>query len=83
MKNIVQRKQTSFRLRTDLLEGLKKAAQRENRTLNNYVEYVLLKVVYSEPNGTTIAAIEEATSPENNNTVYNTADELLNDLDKE
>lgn len=83
MAQTTQRKQTSFRLRTDLIESLKKAAQRENRTLNNFVEYVLLKVVYSDPNDTTIAAIEEATSPENNNTVYNSVDELLNDLDKE
>ena len=83
MKNGLQRRQTSFRLRTDLIEGLKKAAERENRTLNNYVEYILLKVVYSEPNDTTVAAIKEATSPENNNTVYNTAEELLNDLNKE
>ncbi len=83
MKNIVQRKQTSFRLRTDLIEGLKKAAERENRTLNNYVEYVLLKVVYSEPNDTTVAAIEEATNSDNKNTIYNTADELLSDLDKD
>ncbi len=83
MAQTTQRKQTSFRLRTDLIESLKKAAQRENRTLNNFVEYVLLKVVYSDPNDTTIAAIEEATSPENNNTAYNSVDELLNDLDKE
>ena len=83
MAQTTQRKQTSFRLRTDLIESLKKAAQRENRTLNNFVEYVLLKVVYSDPNDTTIAAIEEATSPENNNTAYNSVDELLKDLDKE
>lgn len=83
MAQTTQRKQTSFRLRTDLIEGLKKAAQRENRTLNNFVEYVLLKVVYSDPNDTTITAIEEATSPENNNTAYNSVDELLKDLDKE
>lgn len=83
MKTNIQRKQTSFRLRTDLIDGLKEAAQRENRTLNNYVEYVLLKVIYSEPNDTTVAAIEEAISPSNNNTIYNTATELLSDLNKE
>jgi predicted transcriptional regulator len=47
------RKPASFRLRADLLEGLKRNAARENRTLNNYVESVLLDIVYHEPNSET------------------------------
>lgn len=54
------RKPTMFRLKTDLLDRLKIAAKRENRSLNNYVESVLMDVVYHEPNAETIAAIEEA-----------------------
>lgn len=54
------RKPTMFRLKTDLLNRLKIAAKRENRSLNNYVESVLMDVVYHEPNAETIAAIEEA-----------------------
>ena len=46
----IVRKPASFRLRADLLEGLKRNAARENRTLNNYVESVLLDIVYHEPN---------------------------------
>jgi hypothetical protein len=84
METTVVRKATSFRLRTDLLEGLKRNAARENRTLNNYVESVLLDVVYREPNQVTKAALKEAM----NNTeypqeeLYSSAEELLNTLDQ-
>ena len=50
METTIRRKPTSFRLRGDLIEGLKRNAARENRTLNNYVESVLMDVVYGEPN---------------------------------
>lgn len=52
----VIRKQTSFRLREDLLKVLQEEAQKANRSLNNYVESML----YSEPNEETKAAIKEA-----------------------
>ncbi|MCH3992840.1 MAG: hypothetical protein LKH27_00040 [Prevotella sp.] len=42
------RKSTSFRLRTDVLEILKKKAVLANRTLNNYVESLLIKGAYSD-----------------------------------
>lgn len=42
------RKPTMFWLKTDLIDRLKIAAQRENRDLNNYVESVLMDVVYHE-----------------------------------
>ena len=60
------RKQTAFRLRKDLLERLKVEARKEiearkeNRSLNNYVESVLMDVVYREPNDETLAAMKEA-----------------------
>ncbi|MEF2576722.1 MAG: toxin-antitoxin system protein [Bacteroidales bacterium] len=56
----VDRKQTAFRLRTDLLDRLKVAAKKENRSLNNYVESVLLDAVYREPNEETLTAMKEA-----------------------
>lgn len=37
----VNKVQTAFRLPVDLLERLKRQAQREGRSLNNYVEHVL------------------------------------------
>lgn len=59
----IQRKQKSFRLREDLLEILKVRAAQANRTLNNYVESLLLKDVYTdEPNEITKAAMKEAES---------------------
>ena len=56
----VDRKQTAFRLRTDLLDRLKVAAKKENRSLNNYDESVLLDAVYREPNEETLTAMKEA-----------------------
>lgn len=81
MATTVVRKPASFRLRVDLLERLKLKAAKENRTLNNYVESVLLSIVYDEPNEVTKAAIMEAKSGKNPNKVYDSVDELLNDLD--
>jgi predicted transcriptional regulator len=56
----VVRKQTSFRLREDLLQVLQEQAKKANRSLNNFVESTLMDAIYSEPNEETIAAIKEA-----------------------
>ena len=56
----VIRKQTSFRLREDLLKVLQEEAKKANRSLNNYVESMLMDAVYSEPNEEPKAAIKEA-----------------------
>ena len=80
MATAIIRKPASFRLRVDLLEGLKRNAARENRTLNNYVESVLLNIVYNEPNDVTKAAIEEAMSGKNQNKLYTDVDEMMNDI---
>jgi len=80
MATPIVRKPASFRLRADLLEGLKRNAMRENRTLNNYVESVLLDVVYHEPNAVTKAAIEEVMSGKNPDKVYTDVDEMFNDI---
>lgn len=58
----VIRKQTSFRLREDLLKVLQEEARKANRSLNNFVESTLMDAMYSEPNEETIAAIKEARS---------------------
>lgn len=80
MDTAIERKPTSFRLRTDLLEKLRRNAIHQNRTLNNYVESLLLDIVYNEPNDTTRAAIEEAMSARNRNKVYASAEEMMNDI---
>ena len=56
--------QTAFRLEKTLLEALKEEAKKQNRSLNNYVEFVLSKIIEKKPNLTTQQAIEESTSSE-------------------
>lgn len=80
MNTAIERKPASFRLRADLLERLRRNAVRQNRTLNNYVESILLDIVYNEPNDTTRVAIEEAMSDRNRNKVYASADEMMGDI---
>lgn len=59
------RKQTSFRLREDLVKALQEEARKANRSLNNLVECLLMDAMYSEPNEETKAAIEEARAGKN------------------
>ena len=58
----VSKVQTAFRFNEDLIRRLKIKAKKENRSLNNYVETVLMDIAYDEPNDETIEAIEEARS---------------------
>ena len=59
---IALKKNQSFRLPVALIERLKLLARRENRSLNNYVETLLLDAAYHQPNATTLAAMREAES---------------------
>ena len=79
MATTVIRKPASFRLRADLLERLRSNAVKENRTLNNYVESVLLDYIFNEPNETTKAAIRESMSGRNPNKAYDNVDDMFND----
>ena len=62
MATTVKRRATSFRLPTDLLEGLRAEAQKQHRSVNNLVEVFLLESLYREPNATTLAAMAEVKS---------------------
>lgn len=62
MEHIMTRQPASFRLNAELLDVLKRRAKEANRSLNNYVESVLLDAMYFEPNEETVAAIKEAKS---------------------
>jgi len=62
---LISRKQTAFRFSEDLLDHLRAAAKKENRSLNNYVESVLMDVVYRKPNKTTLEAMREAQEDKN------------------
>lgn len=54
------KRQTAFRFNEDLLERLKERAKKDNRSLNNYVEKLLMEAVYDQPNEETLTAIKEA-----------------------
>ena len=63
-----------------MLDRLRINADSENRTLNNYVESVLLDYIFNEPNETTRASIREAMSGRNPNKVYDNVDDMFNDI---
>ena len=56
------KKNQSFRLPVELLESLKRIAKGQNRSLNNYVETVLLEAAAHEPNKVTLSAMKEVES---------------------
>lgn len=62
MELSVEKKAHIFRLPTYLLDRLKELAKKDRRSLNNYVEGILLEAVYHEPNDTTLAAMNEVES---------------------
>ena len=56
----LEKKAHVFRLPVSLLEKLQELARKDRRSLNNYVECLLLDAVYNEPNEETLASLEEA-----------------------
>lgn len=56
----IERKAHVFRFPVQLLDKLKEAAKKDRRSLNNYVEGILLDAVYNEPNEETRQAFEDA-----------------------
>ena len=69
MEATITRTQTAFRLSTEFLKRLKTEARKQNRSLNNYVESVLMDAVYRTPNAQTMAALKEARENENLETI--------------
>ena len=69
METTITRTQTAFRLSTELLKRLKTEARKQNRSLNNYVESVLMDAVYRIPNAQTMAAVKEAREDKNLETI--------------
>ena len=65
MESAISRTQTAFRLSNELLKRLKIEARKQNRSLNNFVESVLMDAVYRTPNAKTIAAVNEARENDN------------------
>lgn len=65
MQTTTSKVQTAFRFDKELLYRLKLKAKQENRSLNNYVETVLMDIVYHEPSEETVEAIREVRSGKN------------------
>ena len=69
MEATIERTQTAFRLSNELLKRLKTEARKQNRSLNNFVESVLMDAVYRTPNAKTLAAVNEARENKNLETI--------------
>ncbi len=69
MESAISRTQTAFRLSNELLKRLKIEARKQNRSLNNFVESVLMDAVYRTPNAKTMAAVKEARENDNLETI--------------
>ena len=69
MEATIERTQTAFRLSNELLRRLKTEARKQNRSLNNFVESVLMDAVYRNPNAKTMAAVKEARENDNLETI--------------
>lgn len=69
METTISRTQTAFRLSTELLRRLKVEARKQNRSLNNFVESVLMDAVNRTPNAVTMAAVKEARDDKNLETI--------------
>ena len=65
MNTTTIRKQTSFRLNSELIDNLRKEAKRHNRSLNNFVESILMAFMAEKPNDITLAAMKEAERGDN------------------
>ncbi|WP_026776898.1 hypothetical protein [Polaribacter sp. Hel_I_88] len=63
--------QTAFRIDEVLLEMIKEKAKSTNRSLNNYVEYLLYQDVGKIPNEKTVKALKEVESDKELTTIKN------------
>lgn len=82
MEAAITRKSAMFRLRTELLDRLKQLAAHDNRSLNNYVETILMDVAFHTPNATTRQAMIEAQDDKNLTSVnMDNFDSFLSSLD--
>ena len=69
METTITRTQTAIRLSTEMLKRLKTEARKQNRSLNIFVERVLMDAVYRTPNAKTMAAVKEAREDKNLETI--------------
>ncbi|MDR2206448.1 MAG: hypothetical protein LBE36_09900 [Flavobacteriaceae bacterium] len=83
---VKEKKLTSIRLSKKLYVHLQKQAEKQNRSINNYIETLLYENSdYYEPNEETIEAMNEVQEMIKNGTgkAYNNVNELIKDLTDE
>ena len=82
MNTIATKKVTSLRLNIDLYAYIEKLAKKENRSVNNFIETALAKVIdFETPNNETLAAMEEVRNNRESLKRYNSAKHLFDDLE--
>lgn len=62
MATMTQRRQTSFRLPSYMVNDLKDEARKQNRSMNSIVVSFLHDLLYQEPNKETLEAMAECES---------------------
>lgn len=82
MNTTAKKRPTMFRLDAALVERLKEMARDDSRSLNNFVECVLSRVVRDYPNAVTRAAIREMEQERlsGGGKTYHSVEELERDL---
>ncbi|MDR3286960.1 MAG: toxin-antitoxin system protein [Prevotellaceae bacterium] len=79
--NTTEKVATSIRISRDLRNHLQIKAKQEHRSLNNYLETLLLEASdYYKRNETTLAAIREIEEHGDSLKRYNNAEELFADI---
>lgn len=73
----LEKKAHVFRLPTYLLDKLKELAAKDRRSLNNYVEGLLLDAVYHEPNEVTRQAMEDTKAGSTEGPIYTSSVEAI------
>lgn len=72
---------TSLRLNSGLYDKIEERAKKENRSINNFLETIIIDALnYHEPNEETIKAIEEAENERDHLKRYDNTANLLKDL---
>lgn len=81
MNTATKRKSTSLRIDNELFAYIETKAKEENRSLNNYIETVLLTSTgFHEPNEVTKKAMQQVREERDTLKCYSDMNELFNDL---
>lgn len=80
----IDKKITSIRLNKGLYAYIEKAAKKENRSINNYIETLLFNATnYRHPNKETKAAIDQSRLERKNLNRFSNTDSLIKSLSDE